>query len=94
MKLLWTADARRDRRSLIGYVETKSLQNALELDNRVSEATTALLLFPHSGRPGRLIGTRELVIQNTPYIAVYQPRDTEIVILRLIHGAQRWPPKD
>jgi toxin ParE1/3/4 len=39
-------------------------------------------------------GTRELVISNTPFIAVYRLVGTErIEVLRLLHGAQRWPPK-
>ncbi|MEO8727435.1 MAG: type II toxin-antitoxin system mRNA interferase toxin, RelE/StbE family [Acidobacteriaceae bacterium] len=43
------------------------------------------------GRPGRIDGTRELIIQRTPYIAVYHV-DSEVVrILRVLHGAQQWP---
>jgi toxin ParE1/3/4 len=46
------------------------------------------------GRVGRVAGTRELVLSRTPYIVIYELRgpDEEIYILRLLHGAQRWPP--
>jgi len=46
------------------------------------------------GRLGRVAGTRELVLSRTPYIVIYEFRgpDEEIYILRLLHGAQRWPP--
>lgn len=43
------------------------------------------------GRVGRMAGTRELVIANTPYIAVYTTNGV-VVLLRLLHGAQKWPP--
>jgi plasmid stabilization system protein ParE len=36
-------------------------------------------------------GTRELVIVGTPYIAAYQLSTDTIRILRVLHGAQRWP---
>ena len=50
-----------------------------------------LRLFPNSGRQGRIEGTRELVIQHTPYIVAYRILDGTVRILRVLHGAQQWP---
>ena len=47
--------------------------------------------FPEMGHPGRIDGTRELVISNTPYIAAYRIADNSVRILRVLHGAQQWP---
>lgn len=47
--------------------------------------------FPFLGRPGRLAGTRELVVARTPYLIIYSSNGL-IVLLRLLHGAQNWPP--
>jgi plasmid stabilization system protein ParE len=44
-----------------------------------------------SGRPGRVPGTRELVISDTPFIAAYAIEKARIVILAVYHGAQQWP---
>ena len=44
-----------------------------------------------SGRPGRVPGTRELVIPRTPYVAAYALTRDCIRILRVLHGAQMWP---
>ena len=41
------------------------------------------------GRVGRVSGTREFVITNTPYIVAYQIAEDALVILRALHGAQR-----
>ena len=57
----------------------------------VYEAPTALLTFPHRGRPGKKEGTRELVLSAPPYVVVYAVRDDVIFIVRLLHGAQQWP---
>ncbi|MGB0108856.1 MAG: type II toxin-antitoxin system RelE/ParE family toxin, partial [Terriglobales bacterium] len=50
-----------------------------------------LATFPMSGRSGRVPGTRELVISNTPFIAAYAIDQDRIVILAVYHGAQQWP---
>ena len=44
-----------------------------------------------SGRPGRVPGTRELAISNTPFITAYTIENDRIVILAIYHGAQQWP---
>jgi toxin ParE1/3/4 len=43
------------------------------------------------GRAGRVPGTRELVVPRTPYIVPYRIQRTTIQILRVYHGARRWP---
>jgi toxin ParE1/3/4 len=43
------------------------------------------------GRQGRCAGTRELVIARTPYIVAYRIERLAVVVLRVLHGAQRWP---
>lgn len=42
---------------------------------------------------GRVEGTRELVITHTPYIVAYtiDPHSNTVVVLRVLHGARRWP---
>jgi plasmid stabilization system protein ParE len=47
--------------------------------------------FPAMGHDGRVIGTRELVVAGTPYIAVYRKGRTSVRVLRVLHGAQQWP---
>jgi len=44
-----------------------------------------------SGRAGRVPGTRQLVISNTPFIAAYAIEKVHIVILAIYHCAQQWP---
>ena len=58
---------------------------------RVLVAVTSLLRFPESGRPGRRTGTRELVVNRTPYIVPYRLRGEIVEALRVMHGRQRWP---
>jgi toxin ParE1/3/4 len=63
----------------------------VSLDDRIQERIETLLEYPLAGRSGRLEGTRELVIADTPYIAVYRIANDTIRILRILHGARQWP---
>jgi toxin ParE1/3/4 len=58
---------------------------------RVLEAIEGLAEFPNVGRPGRVPGTRELVVSGTPFIAVYKVEANILWVARVLHGAQRWP---
>lgn len=43
------------------------------------------------GRQGRVEGTRELIVPNTPYIVAYRIFENQIRILAVIHTARHWP---
>jgi plasmid stabilization system protein ParE len=58
---------------------------------RIRDAVSRLARFPASGRPGRVAGTRELVIAGTPYIVPYRVTGDAVQIITILHGAQRWP---
>lgn len=44
---------------------------------------------PNLGRPGRLPGTRELVVANLPYTLPYRVRNDTVEILRVFHTARK-----
>jgi len=46
---------------------------------------------PMIGRPGRKMGTCELVLAPLPWVMVYVVSDDGVDIVRVLHGAQRWP---
>lgn len=91
MTLEWSEFAIADRLAIFDYIEIDSPQAAAMIDERIQDAVTALPQFPEMGRLGRIAGTRELIIQRTPYIAVYDVRKRAIRVLRVLHGAQKWP---
>jgi len=53
--------------------------------------TPFLHSFPNRGRPGKKPGTRELVVRPLPYIVVYQVSEDVVYVVRILHGAQKWP---
>jgi toxin ParE1/3/4 len=91
MLLEWSAFAFADRTAIFDYIEADSPRAAVAVDDRIQACVENLTRFPEMGRPGRIEGTRELVISRTPYIAAYRIAGDTVRILRVLHGAQQWP---
>lgn len=91
MLLEWSPLAQADRNAIFDFIEADSPQAAITVDDRIREQVEGLVQFPESGRPGRVEGTRELVIHRTPYIAAYRIVGDTVMILRVLHGARQWP---
>jgi toxin ParE1/3/4 len=91
MVIEWSPSALADRIAIFDYIEAESLKAAELVEDRIDAAVGSLLSMPGMGRPGRIEGTRELVIDRTPYIAAYRITGEIIFILRVLHGAQQWP---
>lgn len=92
MNIVWSPQA---------IVDLVALRAAISEDNpRAAQAVALRILAlienvlahnPAAGRPGRVLGTRELVVTGTPYIVPYRIRSDTLEILRVYHGARRWP---
>lgn len=93
MKISWLPRAVASLDNQIEYIAQQSPKSALMLGDRIRAAIESLRSHPLLARPGRVEGTRELVVTGTPFVVVYRVRDEAIVILRILHGKQRWPPE-
>ena len=69
------------------FGEARGRRTALE----IYEAVDSLSTFPHIGRLGRRPGTSELVISGLPFLVIYRLGSKAVEILRILHGAQKWP---
>ncbi len=91
MKLRWLRTALRNLDEQTAYIANDNPEAALRIVARVRDAIERLARHPSLGRPGRVPGTRELVVSGTPYVIPYRVRGGQVEILRVLHGAQRWP---
>lgn len=91
MRIVWVQRARDDLVALRAFIGRDNPDAAAQIASRLIQAASRLSEQPQSGRPGRNSGTRELVVPDTPYIIPYRVRAGSIEILRVLHGAQRWP---
>ena len=93
MKIVWSRRAIRHLIALRDYIAEDSPQNAAVVAERILKSVELLATHPHIGRPGRIVGTRELVIPNAPYIIPYRIRGERLELISFFHGRQKWPEK-
>ncbi len=93
MKVEWHPRALVDLDELLVFIAGDSVDAAYGVHDAVTNQVERLSLYPEMGRAGRVPGTRELVINGTPYIAAYRVSDKLVRIFRVLHGARRWPRK-
>lgn len=92
MRLRWARLAERDLDDIAEYIGLDSPAAAARVVLELIDQTETLLTRHVAlGRPGRVLGTRELVIQGLPYVIAYRVRDNDIEILRVLHTSRRWP---
>lgn len=87
-----TVPAADDLRTIRAYIARDSNTAAGAVVQRIRESIAHLRRHPELGRPGRITGTRELVVAGLPYLAVYRLHDSTGEVLRALHDAQKWPP--
>ena len=65
MYLKWTRPAIKDLKEAGDFIASDNPKAALRMSERVQEAVEYLLDHPNMGRPGRVVGTRELIVSGT-----------------------------
>jgi toxin ParE1/3/4 len=92
VKVVWTRKASRHLRAAYDYwASERSSAAADTMLDRIFSVVELLQTFPEAGRPGRIEGTREVVVAPTPFLIAYRIRRSKIEILSLLHGARKWP---
>lgn len=90
-RLVWRPEARADRIAIMEYIAQDSPIAAIELDDEIETKADALLKHPTLYKPGRVKGTREMVVRPN-FIVIYEVVGVEVVILNVVHAARQWPP--
>lgn len=88
--LRWGENATDDVNNIIDYISSDDPESANRVVDQIDNRVGNLPDNPKMGRPGRVKGTRELVISKN-YVVIYKERSEEIEILRVLHAKQQWP---
>lgn len=82
----WVASALEDMKSIALFISNWSPEKADEMLSEIEQRVASLSTFPLRYKPGRVSGTREMVVGK--YIVVYQVIEDEVIVLRVLHAAQ------
>jgi toxin ParE1/3/4 len=93
VKVIWTRPAVRDLDAISEYISEYYISEynvgaALRIVRVIRQQVCELTRSPYIGRPGRVEGTRELVVSSTSYIVPYR---VHVEVLSVLHGARKWP---
>jgi toxin ParE1/3/4 len=93
MQVRWLRTALRNIDDEAAYIAADDPAAARIVVRRVPQAVDQLAEQPSLGRPGRVPGTRELVVAGTRYLVPYRVRRDTIEILRIFHTSRRLPAR-
>jgi plasmid stabilization system protein ParE len=93
MRLRWLRQALRNLEDEANFTAADDPVAARLVVKRVLDAVAMLPAQPGLGRPGRVAGTRELVVLKTRYLVPYRVRGEVIEVLRVFHTSRRLPDR-
>jgi plasmid stabilization system protein ParE len=91
VRIEWLSDAERNIAAQLEWIAEHDPWAAIGVGDTIHAAVTRLADYPAIARPGRVAGTRELVVIGTPYTVVYRIEPSAVLVLRVLHTAERWP---
>lgn len=91
MRIVVTPQADEELQAHITYIAERDPDAAERVRAAIIDGIRRLADFPMLGRPGRVGGTRELVITGTSYLAIYASLPDAVYVLHINHGRQQWP---
>lgn len=93
MRIRWLKKASQSLDKAMDYIAQEDPDAAEEIYNHIRSRVNGLVKQPGLGRPGRVYGTRELVIEKYAYLVPYRVQGNEIQILRVFHTSRKTPLK-
>ena len=93
MNIVWSPRAIDHLAHLRAYIAEDNPKAANRVAAALLDAVERLAELPNRGRPGRVAGTRELVVPGTPYVIPYRLRGDRLEIIAVFHGRQKWPQR-
>jgi toxin ParE1/3/4 len=93
MTILWSRTAVEDLQQLRSFIAQHDPSAAARTAGAILDAVDNLRRYPGMGRPGRLPGTRELIVAGTPCIVPYTVSDGVVQIITVLHSSRKWPQK-
>jgi toxin ParE1/3/4 len=89
--IVWSPRAIEHLAHLRAYISRDNPEAANRIAGTLLEAVERLAELPNLGRPGRVDGTRELVVPGTPYVIPYRLRSARLEVIAVFHARQKWP---
>lgn len=91
MNLRYTRKALGHLLEIHAYSEQEWPGISRQVGKAIEHAISRLLQYPELGRPGRVEGTRELIVPRFSFVVAYRVSESHINVLAILHATRRWP---
>jgi toxin ParE1/3/4 len=91
--IVWSPRAVGHLAHLRSHIARDNPSAANRIAGALLDAVERLAELPNVGRPGRVAGTRELIVPGTPYVIPYRVRGDRLEVIAVFHGWQKWPKR-
>ena len=89
-RLQWRPLSLVDRVAIMAYIGQDNPTAAIDLDLEFEAKAEGARRRPKLYKPGRMQGTREIVVRPN-YVMVYRVTGDLVEVLRVLRAAQQWP---
>lgn len=93
MQVKWLKKALDNLDHEAAYIAQENPVAAQKVVRIILDAVALLADQPAMGSPGRIAGTRELVIPDTRYLIPYRVKNGQVEILRVFHTSRKPPER-
>lgn len=93
MQVRWLRRALANLEGETAYIARDNPIAAAQVAEAIENAVNHLVKNPAMGRPGRIPGTRELIVSGLPYLVPYRVRGGTVEILRVFHESRKPPER-
>ncbi|MDR2573774.1 MAG: type II toxin-antitoxin system RelE/ParE family toxin [Desulfovibrio sp.] len=93
MRIKWLKRAIKSLDAAMAHIAQDDEETARDISDYIHMRVESLQEQPLQGRPGRIFGTRELVMDKYPFIVPYRVKGEVIQILRIFHTSRKPPQK-
>jgi len=86
--------AAKDLQHIENYIKQDNPLAAIDVVLSIIDTVETLILNnTYIGKSGRVYGTREFIVPDyQSYIIIYRVHDNKLEVIRILHGARKWPP--
>jgi toxin ParE1/3/4 len=81
MRTVWSRRALQHLVEIRSYIAQNHARAGRQVAARLLESVDRLAGYPHIGRSGPAMGTRELVVTGTPYVIPYRVKEDRLQLI-------------
>lgn len=93
MQVKWLRKALANLDHEATYIAQDNPAAARKVVKSILDTVALLAEQPALGNPGRIAGTRELVVADTRYLVPYRVKNAQVEILRVFHTSRKPPER-